>query len=94
MAGHYDWGNCWSDGYTMKTYTYEPKWEMLVNYNPDHRRSTSATFIEEKGKAFLWVMQVKGLGALVMRAESDKYTGRLDFKGVSEFTDQEIGHRR
>jgi len=94
MAGAYDWGNCFSDGYTMKTYEYKPKWDMTVDYNPDHRRSTSATYIEDRGKEILWVMQVRGLGAIVMRAGSDKYTGRMDFRGVSEFTDAEIGHRR
>jgi hypothetical protein len=94
MPGVHDFGNHWRDGYTAKSYEYKPGWEMQVDYNPDHRRSTSATYIEDRGKEILWVMQVKGLGAIVMRADSDKYTGRLNFKGVSEFSDQEIGWKR
>ena len=94
MPGVHDFGNHWRDGYTAKSYEYKPGWEMEVDLNPDHRRSTSATYIEDRGKDILWVMQVKGLGALVMRAGSDTKTGRLDFRGVSEFSDAEIGHRK
>jgi hypothetical protein len=95
MAGVWDFGNHYYDGYTAKSYEYKPKWEMDIDYNPDHRRSTSGMFIEPDDRGnYRWVLSVRGLGALVMRAVADEATGKLDFKGVSTFTDAEIGHRK
>lgn len=64
-----------------------------IDPNPDNQRSSSAMWVEDKGRELLWVLKVKGLGALVMRATSDAETGRLSFEGLSEFTDSEIGWR-
>ena len=68
-----------------------------VDLNPDHRPSSSPRFIEPDDKgSFRYVLVARGLGVVVMRGEAraDDPTGRLDFKGVSEFTDAEIGHRK
>jgi hypothetical protein len=70
------------------------KWVEYKDYNPDRQRSSSMTHVEDRGADIVWLMQVKGLGALLMRAGSDPETGRLDFYGVSQFTDAEIGHRK
>ena len=72
----------------------ESRWVDYKDFNPDHQRSSGAMFIEDRGVDIVWVLQVKGLGALMLRADSDRETGRLNFKGVSEFTDREIGHRK
>ena len=89
-------GNNREDGYTAKPYVYAPKWEKTVDYNPDHAPSTSGMFIEERAKDIMWLLPVAGLGVLVMRAEYEM-TGEsmsMVFKGVSEFSDQEIGWRK
>ena len=86
-------GNNRANDYTAKSYQYEPKWEKFVDYCPDHRPSTSGMFIEDGMRGVLWVLPVFGLGALVMRAESNP-DGEMVFMGVSTFTDCEIGHRK
>lgn len=83
----HDFGNNFSDGYQSKSYKYEPKWEKDVDYNPDHRRSDSALFIEDRGHDIVWVLQVKGLGVIVLRALDSR-----SFCGLSEFTKEEIGY--
>ena len=81
--------------YTPDQKKTEPAWVDYKDYNPDRQRSSSATFIEPDDKgSYRWVLMVKGLGAVVMRASADDDTGRLEFQGISEFTDSEIGHRR
>ncbi len=65
------------------------------DYNPDNKRSGFKWVIEGRETDVIAMLEVKGLGALVMRAtNSDPDTGRLDFKGLSLFTDSEIGHRK
>ena len=89
----YPFGNNWSDGYAAKSYVYKPAWERDIDYSPDHQRSSSAMFVEERGQDIVCVLQVRGLGAIVMRAQTDwrSTDGQLDFKGVSTFTKDEIG---
>ena len=74
----------------------DPEWVDAVDYNPDHRASTSPKWVEptEDG-SYRYVLVVQGLGVVVMRAISraDDPLGRLEFKGVSVLTDGEIGHR-
>ena len=81
-----DWfGNNAADGYVPRVHKYEPKWERTVDYSPDRRRSDGAMYIEDRGKDIIWVMQVRGLGALVFRATDSK-----TFEGVSTFTNDMI----
>ena len=89
-------GNNRGDGYVAKSYVYAPKWEKTVDLNPDHKPSESGMFIEERAKDILWLLPVAGLGVLVMRAEYEMAgeTMSMVFKGVSEFSDQEIGFRK
>ncbi len=64
------------------------------DFNPDNKRSGFKWVIESRETDVIAMLEVKGLGALVMRAkESDPETGRLEFTGLSLFTDSEIGHR-
>jgi hypothetical protein len=93
--GH-SFGNNREDGYTPKSYEYKPKWERFEDRNPDHHPSTSGMFIEERAKDIMWLLPVAGLGVLVMRAEYEMAgdTMSMVFKGVSEFSDQEIGWRK
>lgn len=73
----------------------EPKLVDYKDFDPDKQRSSSLTYIEDRGRDIMWVMAVKGLGVVLMRASgSDSETGRLNFDGVSIFTDAEIGHRK
>ena len=61
------------------------------NWSGSEKRSTSSTWVEACGEEYRWVMQVKGLGAIILRADSDPDTGRLIFSGVSTLTNAEIG---
>ena len=71
------------------------KWVAYKDYNPDRQRSTAGMWVEPDHQGnYRWVLAVKGLGALVMRATSNDTTGRLNFQGLSEFTENEIGHRK
>jgi hypothetical protein len=79
----------------------EPKkesgWVEYKDFNPDHQISSSGRWVEPDDKgSFRYVLEVKGLGVLVMRgtARADDPSGRLVFEGVSIFTEQEIGNRR
>lgn len=85
-------GNNAYDNYTAKPHVYEPKWEKQIDYNPDHRPSDSRCWIENRDDSAYEVLQVAGLGALVLRVGYDA-DGKLVDKGVSEFTDGEIGWR-
>lgn len=62
-------------------------WTTEVERNPDKRRSSSRLELEDQGQELRWLMEVRGLGALLMRATSDPTTGRLQFNGVATFTD-------
>lgn len=88
-----DFGNNHSDGYTPKSHKYEPKWEKTVDYNPDHRPSDSAMFIEDRGSDVVWVLQVRGLGVIIMRAPDGAYTHPFTGEGcgISVFDAAEIG---
>ena len=74
----------------------EPEMVEAIDYNPDHRPSASPKWVEptEDG-SYRYVLVVQGLGVVVMRgiSRADDPLGRLDFKGVSTFSDSEIGHR-
>lgn len=82
----HNFGNNYSDGYSAKSYEYKPTWEKDVDYSPDHRPSSSAMYIEERGGAMLWALQVKGLGVITLRA------GINDQYGVGIFSKAEIGY--
>lgn len=73
-----------------KSYSYEPRTDELVERNPDRLRSVNRLFVVERGRDLLWMMEVRGLGVLTMRAGSDRETGRLVFNGVGIHTDEEI----
>lgn len=50
-------------------------------------------FIEDRGIDVVWVLQVKGLGVIVMRAISHwAGDGTVEFSGVSIFNKGEIGY--
>lgn len=64
-----------------------------IDYNPDHQRSSSALFIEDRGTDIVWILQVKGLGVIVMRAATSwRGDGKMEFRGVSTFSKAEIGY--
>ncbi len=74
----------------------EPKWVDYQDCNPDHQASSSPRFIEpDDHGSYRYVLVVQGLGVIVMRgcSRADDPSGRLQFQGVSTFTDHEIGHR-
>jgi hypothetical protein len=60
------------------------------NTDPDRERSTSALYVEERENDIVYVLQVKGLGAIMMRA-SYSDDDQLRFNGLSTFTESEIG---
>jgi hypothetical protein len=57
----------------------------------DDRPSEAGLYAEDRGQDVIWVLPVQGLGAIVLRAQEEN--GALVFRGVSEFTDIQIGHR-
>jgi hypothetical protein len=65
-------------------YKYQPKWDRLEDRHPDKRPSNSAMYAEDRGKDTLWAFEVRGLGAIVMRAKG------AEFSGVSIFTTDDI----
>jgi hypothetical protein len=92
MAG---FGNDRYDGYQAKPYEYKPAWEKDIDYNPDHRRSDSAMFIEDTDRGPFWGLSVKSenggkLGILLFHASFDSETAQWGFNGLSTFTPQEI----
>lgn len=73
----------------------EEVWVEYKDFNPDRQRSSSGMIVEPDDKGnYRWVLLVKGLGAIVMRASANPDTGRLEFQGISEFTDAEVGWRK
>ena len=90
----YGFGNYAADHFTARSYVYAPKWEKDVDYNPDHQRSSSALFTEDRGQDIICVLQVRGLGAIVLRATSSwtNKDGKLRFEGISTFTKADVGY--
>ena len=68
------------------------RWAPIENYSPDARPSDGGYWVTDRGRDVVMVLEVKGLGALTLRASSslDDAQGRLTFNGVSTFTDEEI----
>lgn len=62
-------------------------WASIPDYNPDHQPSHSAMYIEDRGGDIVWLLQVKGLGVIMLRALDSR-----TFVGMSEFTKAEIGY--
>ncbi len=62
--------------------------------NYDTQQAQGGFWIEDKDDGILMLMSVKGLGAILFRAEYIEGTSTLDFKGVTTYTDIEIGHRK
>ena len=61
----------------------------------DRRPAHSLTKVEGNGLSLIWLLEIRDasgqrLGALVMRATGARDSGRLDFSGVSLFTEAEI----
>jgi hypothetical protein len=71
-----------------------PRRSLAELKNPDRMASSSATFIEERDGNIYWVMQVKGLGVIVLRGGTSWLLkdGKIEFKGMSTFTKSEIGY--
>lgn len=89
--GH-NFGNNYSDGHNAQVYKYEPSWEKMVDYNPDHRHASSGRWVDERDGVVYELLAVPGYGAFLLRAVQDE-NGRCEFKGVSSFADDEIGWR-
>lgn len=60
--------------------------------HPDDQRSTAGMWAEETNDRVVWVMGVKGYGVVILGAQYGA-ENTLQFKGVSAFTDAEIGWR-
>lgn len=90
----YDFGNNQNDGYTPRVYKPDPTDGVVVDYNPDHQPSSSGCFIEDRGEDIIAVFPVRHLGVVVLRVAFDDVTGKRIFKGMSIFTDQEIGFHK
>ena len=66
---------------------FMPPAEMLVETNPDKRRSSSRLIASDLGTESVWLIEVRGLGVISMRATQEA-PGQYIFKGLSTFTDQ------
>jgi len=74
-----------------EAYKYAPSWQADIERHPDKRPSASRMLVVDRGKeGLVWLLEVRGCGAIVMRAASSTQSGRLHFQGVSLFTDEEI----
>ena len=64
----------------------------FVERHPDKRPSGNRYEIEDrdKGKQTLLVMEVRGLGVIVMRASQNPETGKYEDDGMSIFSRDEI----
>jgi hypothetical protein len=63
----------------------------LDNVDPDRWPSSSASFAEDRGHDVIWVLEVEGLGVIVLRAiENPEDKTKLIEEGMSTFTDGEI----
>jgi hypothetical protein len=82
------------DGYVPRPIAQVKNLTDLDDVNPDRWPSHSGTYCEDRGHDVIWVLRVKGLGAIVMRAVQDNKTFHLKDDGVSIFTDGEIGEGR
>ena len=61
-----------------------------IERHPDKLRSASRLYLEERDRSLYWLLEVRGYGALLMRASTGHEDGKLQFDGVSIFTDEEI----
>lgn len=64
-----------------------PPRETIVETSPDKRRSSSRVNAYDLGTESIWLLEVRGLGVISMRATSDP-SGTYTFNGLSTFTDQ------
>lgn len=64
-----------------------PPKEEWVETNPDRRRSSSRMVAVDLGSESVWLMEVRGLGVISMRATTEPL-GTYVFHGLSTFTDQ------
>lgn len=84
------WGNPdWYD-HSANANKYEPKWEKLVDYNPDHNPSASLTTTVLIGNRLARMWHVRGLGVLMADVHGDD-AGTLQPHGLSIFSKDDIG---
>ena len=60
--------------------------------SPDRCPSNSGMDIEDRKDRILWLLKVRGVGAILLRSQLD--SGKWVFSGMSIYTDAEIGHLR
>ena len=70
-----------------KAATFYPPTETLVETSPDKRRSNSRITAVDLGTESIWLIEVRGLGVISMRATTTP-SGDYIFNGLSTFTDQ------
>ncbi len=70
----------------------KPSLKDLSWYDEDQNPATHqiATDFTDDGSLRM-AIRVRGLGAMVLRAVPDPVTGKMDFKGLSSFTNAEAG---
>lgn len=84
------------DGYyTPELYTLPQKkqaegWYQDIERNPDKLKSTGGLWFECRGDEIYCVMEVRGCGAITMKATTGHADGLLRFSGLNIFTDEQI----
>lgn len=61
-----------------------------MNPSPDRCPSESGMEIEDLEDRILWLLKVRGIGAILLR--SNLVDGKWVFNGISIYTDTQIGH--
>jgi hypothetical protein len=76
-----------------KAYVYEPKWEKLVDLNPDHRPADSDLVrrVNDDG-SFTEFLVVRGLGVLTATGVAEPVSGRVHPLRVGSLMKDEIGY--
>ena len=78
------------DYFSKPSYPAAPQWDLR---DPDREPSRSGMAAEDHEGMLHWVFKVKGLGVIVLRATSSYKNddGKMAFKGMSTFTNTEVG---
>lgn len=79
-----------SDSFGHKSYVYEPGDGILVERHPDKRPSDADAWYTDQGRDTTFIMEVRGLGCIRMRATGGHDDGRLRFEGVALVTSEDI----
>ena len=69
-------GNNEHDGYQARSYQYKPAWVRLIDYNPDHRPSSSPRTVTDIQGVTSLVLYIQGQDAVALAMDPGTETVR------------------